>query len=172
MRTIRYEGLITAIEVRNAVLSEHGEVRGRAEAIIEEVRKQGDNALRRLGDLYDGTSTKSLSVSEFEIEEAANKVSLDLKKSIDIACARVEIFHRNQVTKDFEISDTFGNCFGQKTSPLNRVGLYVPGGSAVLFSTLYMLAVPARIAGVQSIVVMTPCGGTLAPELAYVIKKI
>lgn len=137
--------------------------------IIDNVRKNGDKALEDYARKFDGVEDFRLKVGEDEVEAAASKVSEEVKKALEIAASNIGKFHEAQLPKAVEVETMPGvNCY-QKAVAINRVGLYIPGGRAPLFSTVLMLALPARLAGCPEIVLCTPRGrdGRIAPEILY-----
>ncbi len=140
--------------------------------VIENVRKNGDAALFEYTKKFDKASLTSLEVSDEEIEDAFAQVDEKFIKIIEKAKENIYNFHKHQVRNSFVISDNDGIVLGQKVLPLRRVGLYVPGGTAPLPSTVIMTAVPAKIAGVEEIVMATPprADGTVNPVILAAAK--
>jgi histidinol dehydrogenase len=126
--------------------------------VLEDVRANGDEALRRYEKLYDHAALESLAVSETEFLEAEKSVPQELKHAIATAHSNIERFHSAQSFSTIEVETCPGVQCWQRAVPIDTVGLYVPGGSAPLFSTVLMLAVPAKIAGCRNIVLCTPPG--------------
>lgn len=141
-------------------------------AIIARVATEGDSALLELTERFDKVRLASLEVSEEEIDEAFASVSEELLAVIREAEANVRAFHSRQVRNSFVISERDGVVIGQKVLPIERVGLYVPGGTAAYPSTVLMDAVPAKIAGCSEIVMVTPPGrdGKVAPAILAAAK--
>lgn len=137
-----------------------GEIEKRVEEIVGAVRRQGDRALLRYTRLFDKVrlSAGSLEVTRAEIAGAVARVP---KKDIDtlrLAARRIAAFHRRQLQKSWQYRDPLGIILGQRISPLERVGVYVPGGKASYPSTVLMNAIPAKVAGVKDIIVTSPIG--------------
>ncbi len=124
--------------------------------ILKKVAKNGDKALKKFTKEFDGIVLKQIMVSEKEIENAGTELSAELKSAILLAKNNIEKFHRHQIREEQEIETMPGIRCWRRSSPIDSVGLYVPGGSAPLFSTLIMLAIPANLAGCSSIVLCTP----------------
>jgi len=124
--------------------------------ILNGVKKDGDEAVRHFTKVLDSVELKDFQVSETEFDEAEKKVSDELKTAINVAKSNIEKFHRAQIEKPEVIETTPGVFCWRKSVPIQRVGLYVPAGSAPLFSTVLMLGVPAAIAGCKEIVVCSP----------------
>lgn len=124
--------------------------------ILEKVKAKGDKAVRKYTKEFDGVKLKKLAVPEKEIKSAENHLSRELKAAIQQAKSNIETFHRSQVEEPKLIETMDGiNCW-RRSVGIERVGIYIPGGSAPLFSTVLMLAVPATIAGCQEIILCTP----------------
>ncbi|HJJ31163.1 MAG TPA: histidinol dehydrogenase [Methanocorpusculum sp.] len=124
--------------------------------IIERVKSEGDAALFALTEKFDGVTLSSLEVSREEIEEGLSKVEPEFIGILERAAANIRKFHERQVRTSFIINDTDGIVIGQKIIPVDRAGLYVPGGTAAYPSTVLMDAIPAKIAGVPLVVMITP----------------
>lgn len=126
--------------------------------IISQVRERGDEALREYASRFDGVKLSDLRVSEAEIAEAEKRVDEALKQAIAVAAGNIERFHAAQTMQPVEVSTMPGVECVQRAVPITNVGLYIPGGNSPLFSTVLMLAVPARLAGCKHIVMCTPPG--------------
>jgi histidinol dehydrogenase len=124
--------------------------------ILRKVKSSGDRALFDFSKKYDGVVLKNLRVSASEIAESATEVPAELREAIDVAKANIEKFHRPQLINEQVVETTKGVKCWRKNVSIGRVGLYIPGGTAPLFSTVLMLAVPAKIAGCQEIILCTP----------------
>jgi histidinol dehydrogenase len=124
--------------------------------IIERVRIEGDEALKNYTLQFDGFATDNFLVSPDEILAATISIDKDLKKAILVAKKNIEKFHRSQKEEVKEIETMPGVVCWRKSVPIKNIGLYIPGGTAPLFSTLLMLAIPAAIAGCDNIIVCTP----------------
>lgn len=124
--------------------------------VLEEVRREGDAAVKRYEEKFDKVRLESLRVSESEMEEACHLVPEELKQAILTAKKNIETFHAAQRFTGQKVETTAGVTCWQKVVAIEKVGLYVPGGTAPLFSTVLMLAVPAHIAGCREIVLCTP----------------
>ncbi|MDE5827622.1 MAG: histidinol dehydrogenase [Duncaniella sp.] len=138
-------------------------------AIIEDVRSNGDDALRKLALRFDGTTVGELEVSEAEIAEGCACVSDEVKAAIGLAKENISKFHTAQLPKEVDVTTIPGVRCVQRPVAIDRVGLYIPGGQAPLFSTVLMLACPAKIAGCREIVLCTPQSHDhpIAPEILY-----
>ncbi|WP_040249065.1 histidinol dehydrogenase [Psychroserpens mesophilus] len=138
-------------------------------AIFNDVQRRGDEAISKYTELFDGVLLDNTEVSEEEIEKASNLVSADLKKAIQTAKSNIERFHTAQQTERVLVQTSEGIECWQEKRPIQKVGLYIPGGTAPLFSTVLMLAVPAQIAGCKDIVLCSPPNkqGKIANEILY-----
>ena len=143
-------------------------------AIVLEVRLNGDEAIKKYTHQFDGVSITTLKVSEHEIDEAVSLVNDDLKNAIALAKNNITSFHEAQRDQVIPIETTSGVVCWRKSVAIQRVGLYIPGGTAPLFSTLLMLGVPAVLAGCNEIVVCTPAAknGKIDPVILYVAQLI
>jgi histidinol dehydrogenase len=124
--------------------------------ILNRVKKSGDDGLRELTLQFDKVTIGSLRVTDQEVESATRSLSADLKNAIQIAASNIEKFHAAQKRDDVKIETMPGVTCWRKAVPINRVGIYIPGGSAPLFSTVLMLGIPAKLAGCQEIILCTP----------------
>jgi len=147
--------------------------------IFDEVSEEGDLALKKYIKKFDGADLENLQVSQIEIDLAKENVSSALKQAIALAKSNIEIFHKSQITKLNKTETSSGVVCWQEKRPIEKVGLYIPGGTAPLFSTILMLAVPANIAGCEEIVMCTPSdeNGNIHPAVLYTadlcgVKKI
>ncbi|OHX65759.1 histidinol dehydrogenase [Flammeovirga pacifica] len=150
------------------------EIEKQVTPILKTVQKDGDSALRAFSRQFDGAEVDSITVSEKEFEEAISLVDDELKASIDIAIENVSKFHASQKTETLEVETMEGiNCW-RKSVPIQKVGLYIPGGSAPLFSTVIMIGAPAIIAGCQEVCLCTPPNkeGNIHPAILYTAQKI
>jgi len=126
--------------------------------IIDDVASLGDAAVRSYSKKFDGYGTGILEVSEEEIGNAPDEVSGELKRAIEVAHRNIRTFHEKQVQQTEVIETVAGVRCWQKPVPISKVGLYIPGGSAPLFSTVLMLGIPAKIAGCGEVILCTPPG--------------
>lgn len=142
--------------------------------IIETVKQEGDSALFSYCEKFDRAKLTALEVTENEIEAAFEKVAAEDASFIAIleeAKENIEAFHRHQVRNSFIINETAGVVTGQKVTPIEKVGLYVPGGTAAYPSSVLMNCIPAKIAGVKEIVMVTPpTGGRIHPAILVAAK--
>ena len=147
-------------------------IRPRVEAILDAVEKEGDAALKRLMQDIDGVDAP-LEVTEAEIEAACKLVPEPVRKAILSARKNIEAFHNAQMPREIRVETSPGVVCIQRPVPIRKVGLYIPGGSAPLFSTVLMLAVPAALAGCKERILCSPCGkdGAIAPEVLFAARE-
>ena len=138
-------------------------------SVFKDIEKNGDVAIHKYTQKFDGVSLDSFLVTTTEIEEAKALVSKDLKTAIELAIRNIVKFHGAQKTSKIEVETTKGVMCWQEKRPIQKVGLYIPGGTAPLFSTILMLAVPANLAGCEEIVLCTPPNseGKINPAILY-----
>ena len=163
----QWAALCRRAEQDNSLIAE------RVEAIVERVREQGDEALLSLAAEIDGVQLQSLAVSEAEFAQAEQRVSEEVKAAIEVAVRNIEAFHRAQLPSEIRVQTQPGVECIQRPVPIRRVGLYIPGGTAPLFSTVLMLALPARLAGCENVILCTPTNrqGEVAAEVLYAARR-
>lgn len=137
--------------------------------IFTEVKSRGNDTVLKYTRLFDGVSLNNMEVSQEEFDSAENAVSSELKEAIQLAYDNIERFHAAQKTGKVNLETTPGVECWQEKKPIQKVGLYIPGGTAPLFSTILMLAIPARIAGCQEVVLCSPPDkkGQINPVILY-----
>ena len=142
--------------------------------ILHQVKASGDEALKRFSTIYDKVSVDELLVSKEEIIAAVETVSEELKNAIGIAKQNIEKFHEQQISPVEKIETMPGVVCWRKTVAIEKVGLYIPGGTAPLFSTILMLSIPAKIAGCKEIILCTPPGkdGKLNAAILYTAQLV
>ena len=141
-------------------------------AILTDVVRRGDAALKEYTEKFDKCTLSTLQVTEEEIEEAFATVSTEFLSTLKEAAENIRTFHEAQVREGFSLKREDGTVTGQRVLPLERVGLYVPGGTAAYPSTVLMTAIPAKVAGCTEIVMVTPPGkdGRIAPAILAAAK--
>jgi len=145
------------------------DIEGIVHEVFAEIQKNGDTAINKYTQKFDGVSLENNIVSNAEIEEAINLVSQDLKQAITLAKTNITNFHTAQKTVKVAVETANGVSCWQEKRPITKVGLYIPGGTAPLFSTVLMLAIPAQIAGCKEIVLCSPPNkqGKIHPAILY-----
>jgi len=138
-------------------------------SIFDDVKRNGDDGIKRYTSIFDGVELSDLYVSSEEISEASSQISDELKTAIDIAKNNISTFHTAQKTDKVIIETVEGVVCWQEKRPIQKVGLYIPGGTAPLFSSVLMLAIPAKIAGCNEIILATPPNkkGEINPVILY-----
>ena len=143
-----------------------GDVAGVVSEIIADVRANGDAALKRYNEKFDHAVTEELEVAGGELDAALAAVPRRLVEVLERSAANIRAYHSRQVRHDYIVAGADGSVLGQRVIPLERVGLYVPGGTAAYPSSVLMNCIPARIAGVGEIVMVTPAtGGQVSPAI-------
>ena len=171
---IKYEGPEQDDMLLQRPASDQSELIAQVDAIMQAVSDEGDAAVMRYTQAFEGLALNSLAVSRQEWDNAGDALSEELKTAIDQAINNIWKFHEAQ-REDVLIVETMpGVLCSRKSVPIQKVGLYIPGGTAPLFSTLMMLGIPAVIAGCKDIVVCTPArkNGTVHPAVLYVAQCI
>ena len=140
-----------------------------AQAVFADVQANGDAAISKYTSIFDGAVLANFEVSDNEIQEAVASVSDELKQAILVAKSNIEKFHIAQQTTKVEVETTNGVLCWQEKRAIQKVGLYIPGGNAPLFSTVLMLALPAKIAGCSEIILCSPPNkeGKINPAILY-----
>ena len=132
------------------------QVEARVTDIIKNVRANGDEALKEYGEKFDGVTLDNLKVTDSQIEEAFNQVNPAVIKALEKAADNIRSFHKLEIGESFEDNPSNGVIRGTKVTPLSAVGIYVPGGTAAYPSSVLMNAIPAKIASVENIIMVTP----------------
>ena len=156
-------------EILKRPTSTFADIEVKVKDIFNEIQNNGDEAVSKYTSLFDGISIENIIVSKAEIEEANALISTELKNAIQLAKANIEKFHKVQKTSKVEVETTEGVFCWQEKRAIQKVGLYIPGGTAPLFSTVLMLAIPAQIAGCAAIVLCSPPNkeGKIHPAILY-----
>lgn len=152
---------------------DNSQIAERVEAIVERVAREGDVALFALAEQIDGVNLDSLVVTDEEFAYAESRVSDEVKSAIEVAVKNISAFHQAQLPKELRVITQEGVECMQRPVAIRRVGLYIPGGTAPLFSTVLMLALPAEIAGCGEIILCTPTDkqGRVAAEVLYAARR-
>lgn len=138
-------------------------------SIFDDVKRNGDDGIKRYTSIFDGVNLNEMYVSDKEFLEAKKEISTELKQAIDIAKRNIEKFHSAQETNKIIVETVEGVQCWQEKRPIQKVGLYIPGGTAPLFSSVLMLAIPAQIAGCKEIILASPPNknGKINPAIIY-----
>lgn len=172
IKTIEYsENLNLEKELARSQFS-YDDVNETVENILKNVKKRGDKALFEYTKKFDKVDLKTLEVSEEEIQKAFDTIDKELLEVIKYSHDNIKLFHEKQVRNNFIVKKENGVSLGQIINPIEKVGLYVPGGTAAYPSTVLMNAVPAKIAGCKEIIMVTPptSDGTILPSLLVAAK--
>lgn len=142
--------------------------------VLNEVQQQGDAALKKYTQQFDGVELDNILVSEAEVAAAVSSLPQELKEAIEIAIANITLFHQKQVSAPELVQTMPGVQCWRKSVGIEKVGLYIPGGTAPLFSTILMLGIPARIAGCKEVILCSPPGknGLLHPAILYAAQQV
>ena len=154
-------------EILNREIQTYGEYEGIVKEILERVIAEGDEAVLAYTRRFDCPTLESLKVTEEEIDAAMARISPDFLETLRQAIQNITAYHRNQLQDGFRIEKEDGVVLGQKYTPIEKVGIYVPGGTAAYPSTVLMNAIPAKIAGVKEVIMTTPANkeGVISDEI-------
>ena len=169
MKTIKYPNKNSWSELLKRPTQTVNDIESTVNQIFEDVQRNGDIAIKKYTNLFDGADLQSNLVTEQEIEEASSKVSSELKAAINQAKSNIEAFHKAQKTKRVSVETSVGITCWQEKRAIQKVGIYIPAGTAPLFSTVLMLAIPANIVGCKEVVLCSPPNkdGKIANEILY-----
>ncbi len=134
----------------------YDDINKKVKAILEDVKKNGDKALIKYNKKFDNANIKKLEVSKREIDFAYNRIDRKLKKTLNLAYKNIEKFHRHQIRNGFIINEENGIVMGEIINPIEKVGVYIPGGTAIYPSTVLMNVIPAKVAKVPEIILVSP----------------
>lgn len=169
MKSIKNPDKKTWTEILKRPTNSYEDIEQTVASIFKEIQAKGDFAVSKYSNLFDGVNLKNFEVSKEEISEAIAQIPSELKSAISLAKSNIERFHEAQKTEKIEVETTKGVFCWKEKRAIQKIGLYIPGGSAPLFSTVLMLAIPAKIAGCQEITLCSPPGksGQLNPAILY-----
>lgn len=172
MQIIKYPAREQWAEILKRPVLDFSSLFGSVEKILSDVRENGDEALRRFSKQFDNVEINAIEVTEEETQEAEKLVSAELKQAMEMARRNIWKFHSEQQREYPEIQTSPGVYCWQKAVPIEKVGLYIPGGSAPLFSTVLMLGIPAQIAECKEIILCTPPNkqGKIHPAILYAAR--
>lgn len=169
MRTVVWQSLSESQQdsvLERPAITEGANITATVSDVIAKVRNEGDAALKELTEKFDGVTPESIRVSSGEIEEACARLTPEMKQALEQAYSNIAKFHEAQKPQPIKVETQPGVVCEQVTRAINTVGLYIPGGSAPLPSTVLMLGVPAQIAGCRKVVLCSP--PPIADEILYV----
>lgn len=169
MKSIKNPDKKTWQELVKRPTNSYEDVEQTVASIFKEIQIKGDVAVSKYSNLFDGVNLKSFEVSKEEIAEAIYQIPSELKSAISLAKSNIERFHEAQKTEKIEVETTKGVFCWKEKRVIQKIGLYIPGGSAPLFSTVLMLAIPAKTAGCQEIMLCSPPdkSGKINPAILY-----
>ena len=156
MMTIYQFNDITPEEILNRDIQAEENVSAAVDAVLAEVKKNGDSALRVYTKRFDGADLQQLQVTKEELDEAWESLDAEFIKTLEMAAENIRVFHEKQVHQDFVLTDKPGIVMGQRYTPIEKVGICVPSTPVAFPSTILMNVIPAKIAGVKEIVIVTP----------------
>ena len=156
IRVINYKERKSLEDVLLRSQFSHDDVNEKVKAILEDVKQNGDNALKKYAKMFDNADIDNLEVTKDEIEDAYNRVDEKFKETLNLAYKNIEKFHKKQIRNSFITNEEDGIVMGQIINPIEKVGVYIPGGTAVYPSTVLMNVIPAKVAGVNEIILVSP----------------
>ena len=156
MMTIYQFNDITPGEILNRDIQAEENVSAAVDAVLADVRRRGDEALKEYTKRFDGVELQQLQVSQAELDEAWESLDAEFIKTLEMAAENIRAFHEKQVHQDFVLTDKPGIVMGQRYTPIEKVGICVPSSPVAFPSTILMNVIPAKIAGVKEIVIVTP----------------
>jgi len=169
MKTIKYPNKNTWSELLKRPTQTVNDIENTVNQIFEDIQRNGDTAIKKYTNLFDGADLQSNLVTVQEIKDASSKLSSELKAAINQAKSNIEAFHKAQETEKVSVETSVGITCWQEKRAIQKVGIYIPAGTAPLFSTVLMLAIPANIAGCKEVVLCSPPNkdGKIANEILY-----
>ena len=172
MKIIKYPHISDYQEICSRPRIDTTTLNGVVNEVLSDIRQRGDDAVKAYELKFDHVELKELRVTESEIEEAYRTIDCELRDAIQLAHDNIKAFHESQIYEGKKIETSPGVCCWQKSVAIEKVGLYIPGGTAPLFSTVLMLATPAKIAGCKEIVLCTPPNkeGNVHPAILVAAK--
>lgn len=174
MKKIQFPNRESWPELSKRPLIEYASISDTVQKVFQAIKNNGDVSVKSYTNLFDGVELDKLQVTEDEIQTAVENVPEELNKAIQLAAANIEILHKTQIEKPQKTTTTPGVVCWRESRPIDRVGIYIPGGTAPLFSTVLMLGIPAKIAGCPEIVLCTPPdkNGNINPAILYTAQLI
>lgn len=174
MKTIKYPTKSEWNEILKRPTMDSSSLEDKVKTILSDIQLNGDTAIKKYALMFDNVAINTLAVSEEELNTAENKISSELKAAILQAKNNIETFHALQKESVQEIETTSGVKCWRKSVGIEKVGLYIPGGSAPLFSTVLMLGVPSKLAGCKEVVLCSPPdkNGTINPAILFAAKTV
>ena len=156
IKTINYKECKSLDDILLRSQFSHDDVNEKVKAILEDVKQNGDNALKKYAKMFDNAEIENLEVTQEEIDEAYKNTDEKFKETLKLAYNNIEKFHKKQLRNSYITNEEDGIVMGQIINPIEKVGVYIPGGTAVYPSSLLMNVVPAKVAGVNEIILVSP----------------
>ena len=156
IKTINYKECKSLDDILLRSQFSHDDINEKVKAILEDVKLNGDNALKKYAKMFDNAEIDNLEVTQEEIDEAYKNTDEKFKETLKLAYNNIEKFHKKQLRNSYITNEEDGIVMGQIINPIEKVGVYIPGGTAVYPSSLLMNVVPAKVAGVNEIVLVSP----------------
>lgn len=174
MKTITFPQKSAWKSIISRPVADSSTLLAKVKSVLEEVQQQGDAAVQKYTLQFDGVSLTQLSVTEEELQEAVESLDKDLKKAIERAADNIRTFHAHQLKPEPIVETMKGIQCWRKSVGIEKVGLYIPGGSAPLFSTILMLGIPASIAGCSEVILCSPPdkSGKLHPAILFAAQLV
>lgn len=161
-------------EMISRTVFDNTSLKNQVAGILAEIKSNGDKAVKKYTEKFDGVDLENIIVTQEEMNAAADEISIELKDAIEVAAKNIRFFHEKQVAKVEVIETQPGVACWRKSVGIQKVGLYIPGGSAPLFSTILMLGIPAQIAGCKEIILCSPPNkeGKLHPAILFAAQLV
>ena len=156
IKTINYKECKSLDDILLRSQFSHDDINEKVKSILEDVKQNGDNALKKYAKMFDNAEIENLEVTQEEIDEAYKNTDEKFKETLKLAYNNIEKFHKKQLRNSYITNEEDGIVMGQIINPIEKVGVYIPGGTAVYPSSLLMNVVPAKVAGVNEIVLVSP----------------
>ncbi len=174
MKEIKYPLKSEWPKILSRPVLDNSALQDKVKLVLDHVKLEGDKAVVAYTEQFDGVNLENFIVSEEEFDEAIGLVSADLKTAIEVAIANISSFHSSQFVQELKIETMPGVFCWRKSVGIEKVGLYIPGGSAPLFSTILMLGIPARIAKCQTVILCSPPNkeGKLHPAILLAARLV
>ena len=169
MKEIRYPSRLEWTKLLARPVFDNSSLQEKVKLVLDRVKLEGDKAVLAYTEEFDGVKVQKLLVSEEEFEEALSSISDELKAAIEVAVDNIRSFHSAQYVAEQRIETMPGVVCWRKSVGIEKVGLYIPGGTAPLFSTILMLGIPAKLAGCQEVILCSPPNkeGKLHPAILF-----
>ena len=174
MKIYNYPSIITWKQILQRPVFDSSSLQAQVKLIMNEVKQNGDAAIQQFSQQFDGVLLNNFILSQTEIWESSAMLSIELKGAIEQAAVNIRLFHEKQVAEIEVIENMAGVKCWRKSIGIEKVGLYIPGGTAPLFSTILMLGIPAKIAGCKEIIMCSPPGkdGKIPPAILFAAQLV